>query len=36
MDLQEMGWKGMKWIVLAQDWDMWLAFVNPVMNFWVP
>ena len=36
MDLQEMGWKVMKWIALAQDWDRWWAFVNPVMNFQVP
>jgi len=36
MDLQEMGWKGMKWIVLAQDWDIRWGFANPVMNFQVP
>jgi len=36
MDLQEMGWKVMKWIALVQDWDRWWAFVNLVLNFWVP
>jgi hypothetical protein len=33
MDLQEVGWGGMEWIVLAQDRNMWWALVNAIMNF---
>jgi hypothetical protein len=36
MDLREIGWDGMDWIVLAQDRDQWRAFVNMVMNLLVP
>jgi hypothetical protein len=32
MDLQEVGWRGMDWIDLAEDRGRWLAFVNAVMN----
>jgi hypothetical protein len=36
MDLREIGINGMKWIWLAQDRVWWQAFVNMVMNHWVP
>jgi hypothetical protein len=36
MDLREIGWDGMDWIELAQDWDQWRALVNTVMNLRVP
>jgi hypothetical protein len=36
MDLSEIGWDGMDWIVLAQDRDQWRALVNTVMNLRVP
>jgi hypothetical protein len=32
MDLREIGWGGVEWIQLAQDWDWWRALVNTVMN----
>jgi hypothetical protein len=32
MDLREIRWSGMNWIVLAQDRDQWRALVNTVMN----
>jgi hypothetical protein len=35
MDLREIGWVGMDWIVLAKDRDQWRALVNTAMNFWV-
>jgi hypothetical protein len=37
MDLREIGWGGggVEWIHLAQDRDLWRAFVNAVMNLWV-
>jgi hypothetical protein len=36
MDLQEVGWRGMDWIDMAQDRDRWWAIVSAVMNLWVP
>jgi hypothetical protein len=32
MDLREIGWDGMDWIVQAQDRDQWRALVKMVMN----
>jgi hypothetical protein len=36
MDLREIGINGANWIRLAQDRVQWWAFVNIVMNLWVP
>jgi hypothetical protein len=36
IDLQEMGYGDIDWIMLAQDRDRWQARVNVVMNFRVP
>jgi hypothetical protein len=36
MDLREIRWVGMDWIDLAQNRDQWRAFMNTVLNLWVP
>jgi hypothetical protein len=36
MDLIEIGWDGVDWIDVAQDWDQWRALVNTVLNLRVP
>jgi hypothetical protein len=36
MDLEETRWGGTDWTDLAQNRDQWRAFVNMVMNLWVP
>jgi hypothetical protein len=33
MDLREIGWEDVDWMLLAQDRDHWWAVVNMVMNF---
>jgi hypothetical protein len=36
MDLGEIGWEGVDWMVLAQDRDQWRALVNTVVKLRVP
>jgi hypothetical protein len=36
IDLREIGWDGVDWVVLAQDRDQWRALVNTVMKLRVP
>jgi hypothetical protein len=36
IDLRETGWDGVDWIDMDQDRDQWRAFVNTVLNLWVP
>jgi len=36
MDLQEVGFGGMDWIVVVQDTDIWRALLSAVMNLRVP
>jgi hypothetical protein len=32
MDIREIRWETVEWILLAQDRDQWQAFVNTIMN----
>jgi hypothetical protein len=36
MDLREIGIDGANWIWLARDRVQWRAFLNTVMNLWIP
>jgi hypothetical protein len=36
LHLIELGWDGVDWIDLDQEWDQWRALVNTVMNLRVP
>jgi predicted nucleotidyltransferase len=36
MDLREIGWGGMNWVLLAQKREQWRAVVKTVMNLQVP
>jgi len=36
MDIKQIGWEGVDWIHLAQDWEPWRNLVNTVMNLRVP
>jgi len=36
MNHREIGWEDVDWIHLTQDRNQWQAFVNMVMNLWVP
>jgi hypothetical protein len=36
MDLREIGWGGMDWIILSQDRGQLRVLVNTAMNLWVP
>jgi hypothetical protein len=36
MDLREIGWGGMDWIDVAEDWHQWWALVNMIMNILIP
>jgi hypothetical protein len=36
IDLQEVGWRGMNWIGVAEDRDRWWALVKAVVNLRAP
>jgi len=36
MDLKEIGCEDVNWIHMAQNWEQWQAFVNVVMDLWIP
>ena len=33
IDFQKVGWRGMEWIVMAQDIERWRPLVNAAMKF---
>jgi hypothetical protein len=36
MDLREIGWKGVKWMLLGQDKGKWRTYMSAVINIRVP
>jgi hypothetical protein len=36
MHVQEVKWRSMDWVALAQENDRWMALVNEIMNLQVP
>jgi hypothetical protein len=36
IDLKKIGWKGVDWILLAQDMGRWWTLANMVMSFQIP
>jgi hypothetical protein len=36
MYFREIGWHDIGWIDVVQDKDQWRAFVNTLMDLWVP
>jgi hypothetical protein len=36
MDIQEIGWEGVNWIILSQYRDKWSTVANVIMNLRVP
>jgi hypothetical protein len=36
MDLREVGWEGVDWMLVAQNRDQWRSLVNRVMKLLVP
>jgi hypothetical protein len=35
-NVREISWEGLDWMRLAEHKDQWQAFVNTIMNLWVP
>jgi hypothetical protein len=35
MDLREIGWEVVNWMLLTEDKDQWRAVINTVMNLWI-
>jgi len=36
MVLRKIGWEGVDWMCLAQDWDQWQVLMNMLMDLLVP